>query len=482
MAETLAGEVGLPVKTVMMELDSGLAALKPQAGAPGYIPDEEIEKVHFYYVPDVADHMEVVAGQAFDDTAPTAELAEVWMHNDLAEKLGINMGEEFLISVGQNIEPFPIKVVGFWQSKADDIGFWSNTNPDTAFVDRLLVRRNDLVSLIEPNLPLRGRSVTWQVVLDEDQIVPADARFYVEGFEAAQQVINKYLPDARVTAPSVSLGQFVNRQDTLTTILLGFNIPALGFLLYFLVLTSAVIAYWQRREAAILVSRGMRISNLLIFTLIEQAILFVIGLPLGILFGVGLAILMGYTVSFLSFETRDALPVSLQGLNFNLIFLAMGAVLLARLLPNLKSARISVVEQEREHSRPQTAPFWYRNYLDLLLILPTYYAYQQLHASGTLALFSEGNPDELFQDPLLVIVPGLFILTIALVTMRLFPLLMRLLDVVASLLPWTTPHMALRQLGRQAHIYINPLLLVIVSLALGRLYHVYGRQLRPMAY
>jgi putative ABC transport system permease protein len=51
--------------------------------------------------------------------------------------------------------------------------------------------------------------------------------------------------------------------------------------------------------------------------------------------------------------------------------------------------------------------------------------------------------------------------------MRLFPLLMRLLDRLAILMPWLTPHLALRQLGRQYHSYINPLLLVIVSLALG---------------
>ena len=51
--------------------------------------------------------------------------------------------------------------------------------------------------------------------------------------------------------------------------------------------------------------------------------------------------------------------------------------------------------------------------------------------------------------------------------MRFFPLLMRILDQVARLVPQTTLYLTLRQLGRQGHSYINSLLLVIVSLALG---------------
>jgi putative ABC transport system permease protein len=68
---------------------------------------------------------------------------------------------------------------------------------------------------------------------------------------------------------------------------------------------------------------------------------------------------------------------------------------------------------------------------------------------------------------LLVLVPALFILTAALLVMRIFPLIMRVLDWISSLLPWIAPHLALRQLGRQTQSYINPLLLIMISLGLG---------------
>ncbi|WP_320178880.1 hypothetical protein [Roseovarius pacificus] len=79
---------------------------------------------------------------------------------------------------------------------------------------------------------------------------PAKARHYKEGFDKAATILPRYIPDARLTAATNAFEKFVGHQTSLTTLLMGFNIPALGFLIYFLVLTSAVIAYWQRRETA----------------------------------------------------------------------------------------------------------------------------------------------------------------------------------------------------------------------------------------
>jgi putative ABC transport system permease protein len=90
-----------------------------------------------------------------------------------------------------------------------------------------------------------------------------------------------------------------------------------------------------------------------------------------------------------------------------------------------------------------------------------------MNKRGSLTGLVIKNPEDLYQDPLLIVVPALFILTAALVTMRLFSLAMRLLDVLANRTPWLTIHLALRQLGRQSHEYISPLLLVIIALSMG---------------
>jgi len=268
-------------------------------------------------------------------------------------------------------------------------------------------------------------------------------------------------------APLDPLAKFVARSSALTVLLLGYNLPAFAILLYFLVLTSAIMAQWQRRETVMFVSRGMSLPGVLGLTLFEQLLLFIIGYPLGILCGMAVARAMGYTASFLSFTARDPLPVSMEGMNIPLTILALSFALFSRLLPALRAARSSLVTEERERARPMHWPFWFRFYLDLILLVPTAYAFDQMSKRGSLAGLITDRPEDLFRDPLLVVVPALFILTASLVTMRLFTVLMRLIDLISGFVPVLTLHLALRQLGRESLGYIRPLLLVIIALAMG---------------
>jgi putative ABC transport system permease protein len=465
VAETLSAEVGLPVRHLGLQVDSGAVTLYPRAGAEQYDGIRSAGKPHLMYIKDVQEYIELVEGQALDGGS-SAEALDVWMHTYLAEKMGAQIGDSFELRMSQSVQSLPLVIKGFWRPLDPADPFWFS-DPDQTLREVLLVRRQDYLTHVEPFLSVKVRAATWHIILDESEVIPAEARQYITGFQRAENIINKYLPEARLTAPSLSLEKFVQRQDTLTILLLGFNVPAFGFLLYFLILSAAIVAYWQRREVAILISRGVSTLSVLYFTLVEELMLFVIGCPLGLIFGVMLAGLMGYTDSFLSFSPRPPLPVSLQGLNIPLTLVTLGVVLIARLWPAAQAAGQTVVKQEREHTRPPRGPFWYRNFLDLLLVIPTLYAYDQLSSRGTLALLVRDRPEDLYRDPLLILVPALFILTMALLIMRLFPMLMRLLDWGAGHLPWLIPHLALRQLGRQHHNYINPLLLVIVSLALG---------------
>ncbi len=463
IADTISSEVGLPVRFLGLMADSGVLTMQAKPGDERYAGNRGFGNLNIAYFRDVADHVEIEGAPL--DEQPANGVLDIWMHSATGAKLGVQIGDEFDLSTSQDLL-IPIRISGFWQALNPKEEFWFS-DPDQTLADRLLVRRQDYLNLVEPQLEIKVRTVTWNVILDEMQARPGDARQYAAGFGTAALVIGRYLPDARLTTPSLSLEKFIGRQTTLTTLLLGFNVPALGFLLYFLVVTSAVIAYWQRRETAIMTSRGMTRWGVLSYTLVEGMVLFVLGLPLGLGLGIGLARLMGYTVSFLEFNERTPLPVSLDGLNLPLIGITLGILLIAKIWTAAATSGETVLTQQREHARPPRGPFWYRAYLDLLLLIPAYYGYQQLMNRGSLGALVEDQPAELYQDPLLIVVPALFVVVMAFLAMRLFPWVMRLLDWIANLTPWLTPHLALRQLGRYSQNYINPMLLVIVSLALG---------------
>ena len=471
VSNTLSSEVGLPLERRILQIQSEGFMLRPAKNSTRFSEEDGDETMlgstNLFFIQDIANYIDIPIGEVYDEQTSSGEVLDVWMHPDTAEKMGINVGEELGVSKTLSQEPMRIRVKGLWQPTDSEDDYWFS-DPNLSLRDKLLISRSDYVARVEPISAAKTGSVSWVIMLDESNLNPFNAADYAEGFEDGMQIINKYLPKARLdVSPLDPLKEFVGRQGTLTIILLGFNIPAFGFLLYFLVLTSSIIARWQQRETAILMSRGMTRAGILGLTMVEQTLLFVVGYPLGIALGLGLALLMGYTESFLTFTQREMLPVSLLGANYNLVFIALGIAMLARLWPTFSAAKRSVVDHERETSRHSQGPFWYRYYLDLLMIVPTAYAYQQLSRQGTLAMMAQDNPEQLYSDPLLILVPALFVLTTALVSMRLFPWLMRLIDVVANLLPWISPHLALRQLGRQSHTYINPLLLVIVALALG---------------
>lgn len=467
VSDTLAGEVGLPKRHVDIQVHSGNMMLQPPENSEKYGGKKFLGSVDIVYITDVADQMEVVLGNPIDLDGASGEVLDVWMHARMAETMGVNVGEEFEIGQTVSSPSVSIRIQGIWKAADVESDFWFE-NPDATLQNAMLVRRGDYIKFVEPLVPSKSWYLTWHVILDDTYVYPDEAQEYLTGFTRASAIINKFLPGAKINTPPLDpLSSFVERGNLLTILLLSFNLPAFGFLLYFLFLTSAIIATWQQRETATLVGRGLRVSSILTLTIIEEFLLFIVGTPLGILFGMALARLMGHTASFLTFIARDPLPVSMRGFNLVLTLVALSVSLLARLIPAVRATRLTAIDVDRELARPQSKPFWQRFYLDFIFALPTFYAYQQLARRGTLAMLVQDRPEDLYQDPLLVLVPALFILTAGLLTLRVFPWVMRFLDIIASIIPWSTPHLALRQLGRQSQVYINPLLLVIVSLALG---------------
>lgn len=237
-------------------------------------------------------------------------------------------------------------------------------------------------------------------------------------------------------------------------LLLAYNLPAFFVLLYFLILSSSIVARWQRKDMLLLIGRGMSVSGVINLVFLEQVILFVVGYPLGIGFGMLVARLIGYCASFLTFTDRAALPISLDDVSIPLTLLALGVSLISRLLPAVQAARESKSIQTQMGAHLAAAllvPLLHRPGLDLAHLL----CLDQMVKQGSLGnLLTNNRPEDLYQDPLLVLVPALFIITTSLVVMRLFSVVMRLIDIPASRSPWLTIHLALRQLSRQSEDYV----------------------------
>ncbi len=468
--ETLVTEVGLPLLTMNRHIETTGVILRTRDEENPYgEPNAFLGETNLAVLPGISSRMTIFDGESMDTATVRDGELNVWMHKTVADEMGVHVDEKFEVRDLRRGISVPIRIAGTWKAKDPSDVFWFQ-NPDMSLRRVLLTTEAEYEATAQPLLDSQLGFVSWYLIMDDSKLIPERMQDYADGLEAGVKIISKFLPDTRVdSSPVDALGTAIQRESNLTVLLFVFSVPLFAFLLYFLTLISTITIRWQQRETAVLVSRGMRSGQLLTVGIIESVVLIGIGCPVGIFVGIQLAQLMGYTESFMSFVWREALPISPTAFSIPMVIAAIGATLLARLAPIARSARTSVVAHERTRARAPKKPFWQRFYLDFVLLVPVYYAYDQLSKRGTLVpetLVEEGEKVT-SQDPLLFLVPALFTLAASLILVRLFPILMRIGDWLSSLGRDATLYLAFRQLARQSSQYTSALLLVITSLGLG---------------
>jgi putative ABC transport system permease protein len=492
ISETITSEAGLPLVARRRQMETTGLVLYTRKQPSPYGEEQTLlrQDLYFLVLPGVASHIDVMQGEPMDGGIPSNGALDVWLHVKVAQEMGIEPGETFEVR-DQRQTSLPVRVAGIWQATDPHDRFWFS-NPDLALQNRLLVREVDYETHAQPLFREQLGFVSWYLILDDGSLAPERMRAYAEGLSRAFRIIDKFVPGSRVDgSPLEALNRAIERERNLTALLIVFSVPLVGFLLYFLALISTITLRWQRRETAIMVSRGMRERQLLAVGTIEATIVVGIGCALGLALGVQVAQLMGYARSFLSFTRREPLPVSPTAFSLPLIAAIVVATFVARIWPLVRSARTGVVSYERRRARAPEKPLWQRFYLDVALLVPVLYAYRQLSQRGTLVpqlLAAEQDAEasagwlitrspqfvrelvellQSLQDPLLFLVPALLALTCSLLLVRLFPLWMRLGDWLGGLGREATFYLAFRQLARQSNQYTSALLLVITSLSLG---------------
>ena len=470
--ETLVTEVGLPLLTLSRHIETTGLILRTRDNVTPYgEPNAFLGETNLAVLPGVESRITIFDGESMETAVPLDGELNVWMHKTVADEMGLHSGEKFEIKDLRRGATLPVRIAGTWKSTDPNDVFWFQ-NPDMSLRRVLLTTEPDYKAIAEPAFSSQLGFVSWYLIMDDGKLEPEEMQHYADGLEVGIKTISKFLPDTRIdSSPSASLETAIGRESNLTVLLFVFSVPLMAFLLYFLTLISTITIRWQQRETAVMVSRGMRSGQLLTVGVLESVVLIGIGCPLGILTGIQLAQLLGYTQSFMTFVWREALPISPTAYNMPMVVAAVGATLLARLWPIFRAARTSVIAHEQSRARAPKNPFWQRFYLDFLLLAPIWYAYDQLSKKGTLvpeAVTEEGAAATTTgQDPLMFLVPALFTLALSLLMVRLFPILMRIADWLSSFGRDATLYLAFRQLARQSSQYTSALLLVITSLSLG---------------
>lgn len=468
--ELIIGRTGLPVKHTATYVGSPGLTLQPTAGDTRY-PDTDkgiIEKdLSLSVVTDIGNHITIVEGAPFGQ--PSQARVATWVYAELARELGLQVGEAYDMVSLRNGYKIPITIAGIWREANLDDFYWSGTT--VLWRSVFLISEADYLRAVQPNFLQKTGFTAWYIVPDDAGLTLARADAAAAGLELAPSIADRRYPGVRMdVSPEAPLKRYLQRKTSLSALLVGFSLPALGLLFFFMWLLSSVTAQFQREEAAILASRGASRRFLMALAVVETLLLLVVGAPLGLGLSYGMARVMGLASNFLAFARRTEFPASLWEVDWRLLGGALLILLLARLIPTLAAARAGIVLHLRDRSRPRVPSGLVKLVVDGLLVVVTFYAYQQLSQRGTLGIIGWEPSGDPFSDPLLLLAPSLFVLTGALLLTHLFPLLMRPLDQMGGRLKSFAAYMALRRLYRQGGHYSSSLCLVMVCLSLGAFY------------
>ena len=157
---------------------------------------------------------------------------------------------------------------------------------------------------------------------------------------------------------------------------------------------------------------------------------------------------------------------------------AAGGALLAYvtlLWPAYQATRHTVIQQRAATARPPKQSFFTRYYLDLALVGLGAILYYQLDRSGKLT--TESVFGEQTIDPVRLLTPAFFILTIGIVFLRLFPLVLRLLSFGVSKGQGSAVMIGMWQLVRNPVHYSRLVLLLMLATAVGTFAASFGSTL-----
>jgi putative ABC transport system permease protein len=309
----------------------------------------------------------------------------------------------------------------------------------------------------------------WYLLLDGSDVYIDDVPPLLGRIAAVEARAHRLLSNTSLDiSPAEAMIKYRYEARLLTILLSVFAVPILGLIVYFVAMTAGMAVRRQQTEIAVLRSRGVSRWQVLGVYLVEGLALTVAALGLGILLGLAIALAMGQVRSFLTLVDRPPLDVNLSRSSLRFAFGAAGVALAATLAPALSAAKHTIVTHKQEQARALRRPMWQRFYVDLLLLLPALYGYYQLRQRGTISVnLDGGSVSDPFQNPLLFLVPTLFIFALGLLFIRFFPWLMSGLAWLAGLLPGTPSVLALRHLARSSRQVTAPLLLLILTLGLA---------------
>ena len=468
LSKQASSKIGLPQLDQTRYLATSYLQLYP--AGQDFITRNRLDRVKLAFLTDVSEHIQLIEG-SLPVFSVDAGHVEALAALDLANALDLKVGDTYTLFLPDNgdnvVYQQDIVISGLWIPDDPDSDFWTLYSADS-FEKKLLVPEESwwtaTAGLVRP-----VDEAAWRLTLDGTKVTSGRVPTLLARTAQVQNQTAALLQNTELeSSPVPALRQFRAKSQALTGSLFAFSAPVLGLVLFFLSLAAGLFVRNQQNEIAVLRSRGASRLWIMVVYIIEWGSLglaaWIIGLPTGML----LAGLMGRTKSFLDFSNMPAFAPHLSIQAVFLSLLAVGVGIAFCLLPVWRFGRYTVISYKQERARTQKRPAWQRFYLDIACLLPALYGWYTLYTEGRLSILGRTvgstNP---FQNPLLFLLPSLFLLGSGLLVIRLLPIVLNAIAKLTARLSGVSFPYIIRHFARSGHAYQGVLLLTICTVGLA---------------
>ncbi len=437
---------------------------------------------------DLAQHISIDAGRF-----PTAEagatpaggvLIEVAIGSETARRHGVALGDRFDLHPfwREDVPPVRVQVVGLISPRDASAEYWGRRS-DQFLLDTqnwpsylFFTTQETLIEVLPRHIADLDGRIDDLAFFDLETIDAADAEPLAHRLRVLERAVGASVDRTHVTTEMPdTLAAFSQKEFFAQVPLLVLTLQIVAIVLYYLVMVAALLVDRQAGEVALLKSRGAGAKHILGIYGVEGFLLAALGFGLGPPLALGAVALLGLTPAFDGLSGGALLDVRLTTTVY--AWAGLGAVLafFALLIPAIRAGRRSIVQYKQSLSRPETESAFHRYYLDLVIVVVAALLFFQLQHSDSLVteeLFGDIN-----YDPLLLLAPAVFLVTVAVVFLRLFPLLLRATDALTARFSGTAVQLGIWQLMRAPLGHSRLVLLLLLATAIGMFAATFGSTL-----
>ena len=386
---------------------------------------------------DLEDHIVITHGRMYSKELLENNTVEVVVSEKTFMEQQLMLDQEFEVPkvVDANGTPYRIRIAGIFTNSADQDPYWVSS-PNHWNNDCLLDQELFFKIFTGPDQLKHNIQITWHTVLDYTQFKGHQVEEYLTILENLQKASEEMGAKTSVNC-TTTMTSFLPEYKKLTTTIWVLLLPIFVLLAAFVFMVSRQMLEMEQNEISVYKSRGANKGQIVLVYLLQSLCISSVSLIGGIPFSVFICRVLGASNAFLEFVQRTALPLEVSQNVW--LFAGMAALFstCTMVLPVFRFANVGIVDHKRQKNRIDKRPWWQMFFLDVILLGVSIYGLYQYNQQKD--LLAQRVLDGASLDPLLYLCSSLFMIGCALVSLRIFPLLIKLIFQIGK--KWWSPAM-----------------------------------------